>query len=74
MWTGSEHPVIKALFREWPSGHFSDDGQCAMLTIADDGKPACLIELHLGKEWKPDVCNEYPDEGENGICQGMKGS
>ncbi len=70
IWTGSEHPIIKALFRAWPSGHFSDDGQCDMLTVADDGKPACLLELHLGKEHKPEVCNRFPFEPDD--CHAAK--
>lgn len=59
MWRGSSHPLIEVICRDTKgTGH--NDGKCAMLTAPAAGKTYCMIELWFGKEYKPDVCNEFP--------------
>lgn len=51
-WYLTKHPLIAAIATmQFKS---NDEGPCLML----DGKD-CMIEKYLGKEAKPDVCNEY---------------
>jgi hypothetical protein len=69
MWVNSDHPIIRKIYHILPLGYFKDEGRCEML-ITEDGKTTCLIEQILGKEHKPEYCNEYPENGKK--CMGAK--
>ncbi len=65
MWTGSTHPIIQELYALTPADRLSDSGRCGMLVFAaPGGRAVCYIEKHLGREFKPEVCREYPEAGE----------
>ncbi len=77
LWCQSEHPLIRAIYPFISKDLFSDDGKCNMLD--DDNK--CIIHKYFGKQWKPDVCQEYPFDGEpctrppskpNAIAEGQR--
>ena len=67
MWMQSEHPLLEK-FKEVFFVHSlcQDGGLCEMLG-EEDGKAVCMIEKYLGREWKPEPCRAYPENG--GKCR-----
>ena len=63
MWVSSKHPIVQAIYLGIPDEYFRDWGRCTMLAKVN-GVQTCLLHKYLGKEAKPDVCQEYPEEGE----------
>lgn len=63
IWVNSVHPLIKVAATYLEADDFDDGGPCDML-IFEKGKAVCLIHKYLGYEAKPEVCREYPEEGE----------
>lgn len=64
MWVNSDHPVIRAIYKDLPLDYFQDGGKCAMLVIDGNGLASCLIQTELGIDAKPEVCREYPCDGD----------
>jgi len=40
-----------------------DDGMPCEMLVIEDGMAECYIETCFGKEAKPEVCRDYPEEG-----------
>lgn len=63
IWVWSKHPIIQAIgdsiHQESPE-YLADTGRCAMLNNDNE----CLIEKYLGREFKPQPCRDYPEDGE----------
>lgn len=52
------------------NGDHEDNGlPCGMLAF-EDGRAVCLIEKNYGKQYKPTVCEKYPEEGEKCFIEG----
>ncbi len=51
-WQYSQHPLMQAIYQKM--SYTKESGQCLML---EDN--LCLIEKHLGKQHKPNICNTY---------------
>ena len=77
-WRGSSYPDIKSfatsmgLYQDRDEDHI-DSGDCLMLKF--EGEMAvCLIEKHLGREFKPQVCKDYPvGVTDNNKCKNNRG-
>ena len=67
IWVNSDHPLIGIIQGFIRTEDTRDGGSCDMLAWDTDGKATCLIHKYLGLGAKPQVCQEYPEEGE--LCQ-----
>ena len=54
-WQYSKHPLIMRLGAMIPAVNISHENQC----LCFEAPNTCLIEKYLGKEAKPDICNQY---------------
>jgi len=61
IWVNSEHPLVRAAGKAVTD--FRDGGSCDMLVYIN-GKAVCLIHKYFGYDAKPEVCRDYPEEGE----------
>ena len=59
-------PQVAAIIDTFES---DEEGDCMML-IEGKNMAGCLIEIFLGKEAKPKVCQDYPEDGER--CENDK--
>ncbi|MBU8870663.1 MAG: hypothetical protein KOO60_07355 [Gemmatimonadales bacterium] len=47
-------------------------GDCDMLGVDKEGEYTCLLEVIFGKAAKPEVCRDYPFDGEQCEREKMK--
>jgi len=66
-----EHPELKSLAEQMEG----DDAfaPCFMLEIKN-GIATCLLEQRYGRDAKPHVCRNYPDDEECDYHKGMRGT
>jgi len=68
-WWDSEHPFIKALHNNLTTRGIecADENACLFYAMLEkEGKivKVCMIEEFFGRQWKPQVCKDYPESGD----------
>lgn len=65
IWVHSEHPLVKTVAElVFVNDLFADEGPCLFLAYDSSEQAICLIEKYLGHNAKPEVCQNYPEDGE----------